>query len=63
MDDLIECRRCGELCQVDGEFPKFFAWCDTCNDYADYDMSEYAADYLATKIDAAHERQQEEEMK
>lgn len=62
MDDLIECRKCGELCQVDGEFPKFVAWCDTCNDYADYDMSEYAADYLATKVDAAHERQREEEM-
>lgn len=62
MEDLVECRRCGELCQVDGEFPKFFAWCDTCNDYADYDMTEYAADYLATKIDAAHERQRDKEM-
>ena len=51
MDGYVECRRCGELCNVDGEYPKFFAWCETCNDYADCNMSEYTADYLATKID------------
>jgi len=63
MDGYIECRRCGELCMVDGEFPKFYAWCDTCNDYADYDMSEYAADYLATQIDAAYEGHRKDEIK
>lgn len=58
MNDTIECKRCGSICQIEGEFPKFFAWCDTCNDYADADsaVDEYTADYLAAQIDKAHER-------
>lgn len=28
------CKKCGESVRVDGDYPKFFAWCDTCGDYA-----------------------------
>ena len=51
MNDTVICKKCGGICTIDGDFPKFYAWCDTCNDYADYDMGEYAADYLATIAD------------
>ena len=56
MTDCVECRRCGELCYVDGEFPKFFAWCEKCKDYADYDMSKYTADWLASATDKEYDR-------
>lgn len=56
MNDLIECKKCGTLCQVDGEFPKFFAYCDTCDDYADYDMEEWTADYMAMIADGRPEK-------
>lgn len=52
----IECNRCGNICEVDGDYPKYFAWCDTCSDYAEgFDGDEYAADVLAGTIDAAKE--------
>lgn len=54
MNDAIECKRCGSICQVDGEFPKFFAWCDICEDYVD--VEDYTVDYFAAQIDKAHER-------
>ncbi|MBA7470156.1 hypothetical protein ES707_05434 [subsurface metagenome] len=56
MNDTVICSKCGELCCVDGEFPKFFAWCDMCNDYASCDMGEYTENWLATKTDEAHEK-------
>lgn len=53
----VECARCGSVCCVDGDFPKFFAWCDTCDDYADgFDCLDYAQDVYAGMIDAAHDR-------
>jgi len=40
------------MCQVDGEYPKFFAWCDECNDYAEgFDAFDYAADWMGDAID------------
>lgn len=56
MKPEIKCGKCGDDCMVDGEYPKFFAWCETCNDYADYDMHEYAADYMGSLIDGAEHR-------
>ncbi len=52
----IECNKCGDICEVDGDYPKYFAWCDTCSDYAGgFDCDEYAADVLAGAIDTAKE--------
>ncbi len=54
MKDEIECSKCKEFCLIDGEFPKFFAWCDTCRDYASgFDVTDYAADYMGNLIDQA----------
>lgn len=51
------CKKCGEECQIDREFPKFFAWCYTCQDYAEGDdIEEYTKDWLASGIDKARER-------
>ena len=49
----IICKTCGDECQVDGEFPKFFAFCDTCGGYADYDMNDYTIEYMANKAECA----------
>lgn len=49
----VTCKKCGDECQVDGEYPKFFAWCERCNDYATYDMDCYSADWYADQIEAA----------
>ena len=54
MNDTVECKRCGSICQIDGEFPKFFAYCDNCQNYVDVD--DYTADYLASEIDRAYEK-------
>ncbi len=51
------CQQCGDDCEIDGEYPKYFAWCDICNNYAvGFDEHEYANDYLSTKIDEAKDR-------
>jgi hypothetical protein len=51
----VICERCGDICCVDGEFPKFFAWCYTCGDYADCDWNEYNADFLSSRADEMNE--------
>lgn len=56
----MECPECGELCNIDGEFPKFFAWCDKCDDYVD--LGDYTADYLASRIDDAHDKEKYEKL-
>ncbi len=39
----VECKKCGSICRVDGDFPRYLAWCYECNDYpAGFDGSEYA---------------------
>ena len=52
-----ECKKCGETCIADGDYPKFFCWCDECDDYAaGFDPTEYAAIVLANHIEAAELR-------
>lgn len=58
MEDFT-CKRCGEECAVDGEFPRFIIWCETCDDYAE-GADEYAGDYLAALADAAKDRAKDE---
>ncbi len=48
-----KCTKCGEICEVDGEYPRWFAWCHECNDYAaGFDCLEYGADYMGAMADA-----------
>ena len=56
----ITCKKCGTPCKVDGDYPKFFAFCDTCDDYATYDMDMYAADWMADEVDSAELRMEAE---
>jgi len=57
MRDEVECNRCREVCIIDGDYPKFFAWCDTCKDYAEgFNADEYAADYMGGLIDDTYDR-------
>lgn len=55
----IKCSQCGEMCVIEGECPKFYAWCDTCNDYADFDIQEYTADYIGGLIDYTYDHYRE----
>ena len=42
-----ECTKCGTICEVDGDFPKYFAWCDECEDYAEgFDADDCARDMV-----------------
>ena len=51
MQEII-CTKWKESCIIDGEYPKFFAWCETCADYAEgFDCLEYSADWMGDKID------------
>jgi len=50
----VKCKKCREICAVEGDYPKFHAWCDTCKDYAKgFDVFEYAADVMGSRIDEA----------
>jgi len=50
------CTKCKTQCRVDGEYPKFFAWCNTCNDYSEgFDPFEYAAEHRADLIDRTYD--------
>lgn len=58
MEDDFECEKCGELCQIDGESPRFFAWCHFCQDYAmGFDETDHAAERAAGIADG-HENQE-----
>ena len=51
-DGEFECKKCGCICCVDGDCPKFYAWCDECGDYATgFDGNEYAVNYVADIAD------------
>jgi len=53
----FECKRCGNICEVEGEYPRFSCWCDVCDREAwGFDVLEYGSDYLADAIDAEVER-------
>lgn len=59
----IECKKCGELCVIEGEYPKFHAWCDTCGDYAKgFDCLDHAADWMGSKIDEVYDRMKDEDI-
>lgn len=47
--DTIICRKHNKECDVDGDYPKFFAFCEYCNDYADFDMIEYGVNWITNK--------------
>lgn len=50
----FECTKCGELCMIDGDFPKFFCYCDVCHDYAQgFDDVEHVADCIGAQTDHA----------
>jgi len=52
----VECSRCGEICEVDGDFPRCFAWCETCKDYAGgFDCNAYAQEVMASIADGRPE--------
>jgi hypothetical protein len=53
----FECGKCGTPCMVDGEFPKFFAWCDTCDDYAAGFGADELNQYAANRVDNPPERE------
>lgn len=56
MDNFI-CKKCGNECSVDGEYPKFFSWCDTCSsEPKGFDVFDYAADWMGNKIDAVYDQ-------
>ena len=42
----IDCE-CGEECELEGEYPKFEAWCEKCNNYARFDLEEVLDDVRA----------------
>jgi len=52
--DTVICKCCEEECQVDGEYPKFFSWCDTCDTEPEgFDCLSYAADWMGYATDEA----------
>lgn len=54
----IECGKCGSICEVDGGFPKFFAWCDECQDYvAGFDADDYSRDMVEFWADKPREQE------
>ena len=53
----VICAKCGDICVVDGDFPKYFAWCDTCHDYAaGFDDGEFAGEVAAGIADSRPEK-------
>lgn len=53
MNQEITCAECQSECTVDGEYPEFFAWCDTCGDYAKgFDELEFGTDYISDRADS-----------
>jgi hypothetical protein len=53
MKNEIECSRCHNICVIDGDFPKYFAWCEVCKDYAEgFNCVEYAAEVMADIADS-----------
>jgi hypothetical protein len=45
------------MCDIDGDYPKFFAWCEFCETYAGgFNADEYAAELTANKTDEVYDR-------
>jgi len=57
MHDSINCNKCGNESYIEGEYPEFFAWCTTCDDYAEgFDCLAHAADHMGNLIDHTYDR-------
>ncbi len=57
MNEIV-CGKCDCICCIDGEYPRFFAWCEECQDYAEgFDACDHAAEWMAGQIDAAMDRE------
>lgn len=53
----IECKKCKDMCIIEGAYPRFFAWCENCNTYAEgFDSLEYSEDYIADMVDQIESR-------
>ena len=53
----VECKKCGSVCCVDGDPPRWWAWCDECDDYAEgFDGMEHEGDRMAALADVAKDR-------
>lgn len=51
MDDLV-CGKCGYSVEIDGDYPRVWAWCHECNDYAKgVDCEEIIRDQLIDQAD------------
>ena len=60
MENFI-CKKCKSECNVDGEYPKFFCWCDTCETYAKgFDVLKYSADYISGLTDYIYDKMKDE---
>ena len=63
MTFAFKCQKCKEVCIVDGEYPKFFCYCDECRDYAEgFDCLEFAADYMADLTDYYYDQYKDGEL-
>lgn len=52
----VKCSRCGSICTVDGDMPRYFAWCEVCHDYVGgFDGDEYAREVMAGIADSRPE--------
>ena len=63
----VRCGKCGNLCEVEidhdkaGGWPS--VWCDTCDDDAEgVDLMDLHADIISSKVDAAHDAEQNRRM-
>lgn len=44
----ITCKKCNTKCLIDGNYPKFFSWCEECEDYAKgFDCISYATEWIS----------------
>jgi len=56
----VRCAKCGDICCIDGEDYKCWAWCDTCDDYAEgFDGAEYFMEQACAAADALRDRERE----
>ena len=60
-DDEVRCGKCGSICAIDGDGYKWFAFCDTCKDYADgFDGTAWFLDRAYGEADAQRKRARED---
>lgn len=58
----VVCRRCKNECSVEGEYPKFFSWCDECGDYPEgFDCLDYATEWISGYTDYVYDMRKEGE--